>query len=426
MSRSIIESFADKSVPREAMSSGRNEWVLVVLLVSMCFQNIDLLPFGSMAIKLYHVLVLVLFVASLAQRGPHWRLPDRIFTVAFLAVMLITLIDAFGFGLNSFFFKYIIFFVIIATVYNLGCSLSINQWQRVVRRSSLLVLTLVFIKLLFNYDAILSFLSNPWGGHPVIDTFFGGGVNLEASWIAMFGVFFEKNAKGNLYLSSSLLISLMYSSRTGLILSVLSIIYVYIIRPKNRDVVNRFFQILFVIFILVIAMQVFGSTIIERFLSIGDADEGGSSQRIKMWGYALLAFQHAPIFGVGAGNAMPHIEALTNQLFFEDNVHNYSLQVLLDFGLIGFIVFACLVAGFLHNNIMKGFTNPFAACITCYLIASFFQFAGADSLLGFAIAGYFATSSAQEEIVLSEHLHPARDDCFVEIKDDSVKTVGLP
>ena len=78
---------------------------------------------------------------------------------------------------------------------------------------------MVAIKIVLYGDAVMGFVSYGGNGHPSIPSFFSDSVNLEASWLALFGVFFNRDRVGLLYLIGSLSISALYASRVGIILS---------------------------------------------------------------------------------------------------------------------------------------------------------------------------------------------------------------
>ena len=108
-----------------------------------------------------------------------------------------------------------------------------------------------------------------------------------------------------------------------------------------------------------------------------------------MWQYAMVTFFDAPLLGNGAGNAINHMSAVADVAFSEDNVHLYCLQVLLDFGLVGFLVFFAMVVSFIKHCASTKIASPFSAYLLIYLVASFVQFSGGDVLVGFALGGLF-------------------------------------
>ena len=365
-------------------------FLLGVLLVILCLQNIVVVGLGGLDIKLFQVFGLVILLVSLGVRGSMWRVPSMGLCLLGLFVIGISFLDSFRFGFNAVLLNYAFFFVLVFAVYNLSVGFTLVQWERLIQVAALLVLGLVYVKMLLNSGAIKNFLMNPWAGHPDIETFFGGGVNLEATWLAMFGVFFKKDARGFAYLSGSMLISVVYASRAGVLLSVLSIIYVLAIRPRNRGLAIKLLGVGAIILIALLLLSVTDNPIVERFLSIGE--DRGSQGRLNMWQFVLSAFEESPLLGCGAGNAIVHVEVISGMTFSEGNLHNYYFQTLLDFGLVGFSLFMITVFVFLRGAWIGKFSNPFEAFILCYLIVALIQFRGAEPLLAFMVAGYLSTS----------------------------------
>jgi hypothetical protein len=82
-------------------------------------------------------------------------------------------------------------------------------------------------------------------------------------------------------------------------------------------------------------------------------------------------------FGYGPGNSMDKLIAMgleTNN----NNLHNYYLQVLLDFGLLGLIAYVLFICYFLFN---PHIVLEFKLFLSLYLLASFVQFRGAEPLI---------------------------------------------
>lgn len=231
--------------------------------------------------------------------------PGVWFSLAFLLFFVISLVDSYVFGIDVTLFNYVFFYLSIATVYNLGIGLEGWRWRRLMQRAGLLFLFILYLHIAVNYRAMLDFLADPWGGHPSISSFFGGGVNLDASWLALFGVFFERDAKGNVFLLGSLGVSAMYASRAGMILALLALFYVHVVTPRNWGMLKRVAAVAVVAAVVLLAAQ-FGGIIVDRFLSIGS--DQGSQGRKDMWQWVVPAFCEAPLLGAGAGNAISHLE----------------------------------------------------------------------------------------------------------------------
>lgn len=383
-------------------SGNRGSIILIsFLLGSLCLQNVDIIELGSFAIKPFHIITVILLVYSIFVRKSTWTIPCKAFTLAALLFLSITLLDVFRFGLSGFFFKYVYFFLLICVVYNLGFRLNRNEWESAVRVTSYCVLAICLCNCAMQYRDIISFLHNPWHGHPYIDTLFSGGVNLEASWISLFGCFCLRNRAGVAYLLCAFLLSSLYASRTGMLLCAFAALYVFLIRNRDRSIVKKIVIFAVVLLVGVIALMAFGDVIVARFLNIS-SEEGGTAGRLHLWEYAAVAFSNAPLLGNGAGNAVGHMSELTGAYFPEDNVHNYPLQILLDSGLVGFSVYFALVVNLFWNFAHEERANPFAGFLVAYIFASLLQFAGADAILGFMIAGYFATRNSQNHRIMNE------------------------
>jgi O-antigen ligase len=75
----------------------------------------------------------------------------------------------------------------------------------------------------------------------------------------------------------------------------------------------------------------------------------------------------------------------------EENVHNYYLQVALDFGLPGLAVWLLLVMYILGNSKVLRSPDPFGTYLVLYLAGSLFQFRGAEPLFWYVL-GLFVAS----------------------------------
>ena len=371
------------------------KFLTLILIVSCCFQNLIIIDFGSFALKPFHALGLFSLFYTIWNKKAKWSIPSKLFVFGVLTILGVSLIDYMRFGFNSVAFNYCFMLIICCTLYNLGSEYSLEDWECILRLAASFVMFAIYIKLLMNLDAIALFRSQPWMGHPVLSTFFGGGVNLEASWMALFIPFFGWNIIGCMYIVSALFISFIYASRAGLMLAVFGAAYVFLAKYKGKPLKIKLF-ILFSILVIGFAILVLqGNTLIERFLSIGT--DPGSEGRLNMWQYAMLAFKDTPLFGCGAGNATRHINFLApSSGILEDNVHMYPMQVLLDFGLVGVTVFASYIISFCLQCYKNKLSSPFEAWLLFYLIASFVQFRGADVLLGVCLAGYFLRYGSKE------------------------------
>ncbi len=362
--------------------------IAALVLLSMCFQDLVIVSFGSFALKPFHVIVTMVFIYTILARKMRWEIPFPLFFVGVVVMLAISMVGYARFGFSSMFLNYVFMCLACLTLYNLGSSLSDTQWRRVIQTVAFIVMTAVYIKLVLNIGELRRFFDNPWAGHPALPTFLGGGVNLEASWLAMFSVFFKDNRRGALYLILATGLSMVYASRAGIIICLLAFLYVFVLKGGKSGVSLRFFLAVMAVFLIFVALAQNGNVLAERLLSAGE--DRGSQGRLNMWQYALPTFLDAPLFGDGAGNATRHMSLVGNtNSITENNVHMYFLQVLLDFGFVGFLIFMAMVVYFLRRCVADQLKSPFESYILIYLIVSFIQFRGGDVLVGFALAGLF-------------------------------------
>ena len=84
-----------------------------------------------------------------------------------------------------------------------------------------------------------------------------------------------------------------------------------------------------------------------------------------IWAASLQVFQDAPFFGHGAGNAMDAVRDLSGYPYREDNVHNYPLQVLLDFASLGLPLLPQWSSGSLFRALGAGSSARFRHSSCC-------------------------------------------------------------
>ncbi len=348
----------------------------------MCFQNLHVISFGEFALKYYHIisLVFILFIRKL-------YINKKLFLV-FLYIILISLFGYSIFGFSHFIFNYIFEFYMIVLMSSLCVDIGYDEIISLLQRAAIIILIAIYIKLFINIDSIISFQKYSYRGHPTIPTFFGGGVNLEASWMSIFSLFFlydrkKTNITAYLYCFLVFVIDCIYASRAGIITIFLCILF-------NSFSQYSKFKLRYILYIMIMVFALYvvcintnyANIVLQRFMDTGK--EGGSIGRINMWMYVWDAFKYWPI-GSGAGNAIVVIEKINNLVYREDNVHNYFFQVLLDFGFAGFIGYLTILYSFFKKNLRALKNNCFVTFILVFVIISCLQFGGADSLAAFIV-----------------------------------------
>lgn len=125
--------------------------------------------------------------------------------------------------------------------------------------------------------------------------------------------------------------TLLLSGKRGLVLAfILSIVFVYIFIYYNKKKAKKWFYLGAVFFIGLIVLIINYSKI-AQFLRLGEADI--TSGRTFIYDIAWQLFLEKPIFGWGINSF-----ATNPANFFTIDVHNIYLQILVETGIIGFVL----------------------------------------------------------------------------------------
>lgn len=364
------------------------DWLIIIFFVLLCFQQISIISLGGFKVKLYHIFSFIFLPVIIKYK---FKFPPLFVNLFFCFILISSICSSVFYGFSSLLFNYIFCYYVIFIFINVFKLYSLEKITDILKIGAWFVLLMLVINMVTQYKAILAFMYNSWGGHPIINSIFGGGVNLDATWIVVIGGIFIKSKKREFYLYWTIcfIISLLLSSRTGLIGDVLLLfLYIYY---NNRFVKFSFYSLLAIIFVLIVLITTsYGKEILNRFLSTGDSDELGSLGRLNMWKWVLNAFKNNPL-GYGTGNNIKAIELVSGLSFTDGNLHNLYLQFLVDNGLFGFIIIVYLFFAFLFKNIRK--EGIFCCPIILYLLMGFLQFRGGDAIMALMFAVYINEQS---------------------------------
>jgi O-antigen ligase len=270
---------------------------------------------------------------------------------------------------------------------------------RAARVASVVFLIAVTVKNAQHVPAFISYLARPFG-HPEVPSLAGGGLNLEATWLALASFFLIGTALFVPFALTAAATSALYATRAGLVIVSLAICAALTrawFAPKDIAADRRvgrasrraFRRIatLIVACLAVGGMRLairtvgqYGDTtyVAQRFSDIGD--EPGSLGRMTLWRGGLRVFAENPM-GVGAGNAVPMLRRVLGVAVPEDNLHNIYLQHAVETGLPGLaalLVFAVVVA---LRVVRSRFQDQLLLFVAGYLVAGFIQFTGVDAIL---------------------------------------------
>ena len=258
---------------------------------------------------------------------------------------------------------------------------------RALRWTSVIVLLAVLAKGVLFLPEIIRFLAAP-NGHPMLPTFYGGGPNLESTWVALAGLFFIGTRLFIPYMAVGAGLSVAYASRVGLI-----VVALVVVASVGRTLLNaqggmlgrRWLLPAGVVLISVLgvyaARGVEGADYIaQRFQNIGE--DPGSTSRLTLWSGGVRTFTSHPL-GVGLGNAVPLIERTIGADVTEDNLHNQYLQHLVESGVQGLVAYVLLVGLAWRRVVVTRLQDPMLLYVGIYFVLALLQFRGAEALLWF-------------------------------------------
>lgn len=360
---------------------------LIFLLLSVQVVSIN---FYFLSLKPFHIAIIILLTVSpimMRLAISRW-LPLLVFFFLLFLSSIISFLNIKPFAHSSLILNYVFAFMVCILGSQIGRVFRYESIISALRTASVLLLVITLIKIAFFWQDISEYLKDPYA-HPELFWLYGGGPNLEATWLTMNAAFFRRSKFFWAFWLLTFAISTLYASRAGMVLGIaLALLELISVRRWYTFVIFLGISLLSGVFLYLVNPYSF-----ERFTQIGQ--EIGSVTRLEMWSGVATAIQQMPITGFGAGNAIPAIELATNKDFLEDNVHNYFLQVLLDFGPLGLAAWLYVVFWVLRRSRIIRKKDEVGTYLVLYFLASFVQFRGAEPLFWF-VMGLFVSSRNKE------------------------------
>ncbi len=357
-------------------------WYVTILVVLLALTGLldifqpDEVP--ERAINLHHIwAVLGLFIFL-----THGRLviPHGSFALFFAAALVISLLADIEFGFNLALANVVYCFYLLLLGLALTQIMPPDLLSRALGRAAIIILTAITIKNVFFFGRIMDTLAT-LQGRVFIPTVVAGGTNVEAT----FAVFAAALLHGRrLYWPAflyALFLSILYSSRAGLLGAAVLFMFEFFIAPKEQR--NLLFRQIRIALLALVALgaviTLFATPIaqfaLQRFEDVGY--EPGSEGRIAMWQAAPQVFLLHP-FGVGAGNAIAQVSSLLGVALNEDNMHNIMLQILLDLGIFGFFAYLIMWAQIWRRAWVAKMAHSLWLVIALYFLLGFLQFRAYD------------------------------------------------
>lgn len=105
------------------------------------------------------------------------------------------------------------------------------------------------------------------------------------------------------------------------------------------------------------------------------------------------------IWGYGLGNGMKRIRENDPNMILEDNLHNIYFQVLLDQGIVGFIIMLSIVAKFFLEEIRSLAQNPLAGFLVLYLFLGLMQYRLLETPMWFIFGAYLSNRAVEKRVI---------------------------
>lgn len=344
---------------------------------------------GSL-LKLHHLMFLL--VAGLSVRS----LPLVSLSVPFVLFVLVGLTTTllaflvFPFNLQALNFVYCIALTI---VFNVAAHVvPYEDMLRIFRAAFLWAACAVVLKNLFLYKQVMLLVES--GGRFWVDTLVAGGVNQEGSILALGSALFMGHRSFVPVWGGAMLLNIVYSSRGGVLICAI-ILGVWLFRYQARHTTRRLFQLVLLVCLAAGVMTFFHDhplveKAVSRFAAIGT--DRGSEERQILWAGAVEALGDN-LVGYGVMNAARVSCEYTGLQTAVNNLHNIYLQIMVDLGLQGFVMFLWLVMSVFAATIRQGGANVFGVFLCVYYLMGLLRFRAYDPLV-FAVLGVFQVYAA--------------------------------
>lgn len=354
---------------------------LLLFLGPLCLQNVTLVALSGAGLKLFHL--------TTGALGLYWLYHLRLNLNLLAPLALLTLWFALGvglsvvYGLSGLLINYFFILVLGLVAATHPGEISPEAFRRGLFLLAVPVFLYVLGNIVLNFREVIQAQSYNvrYGGRPLIPyMLFSGGWNIEASYLAMLTALFIRQRRFWGFFFIAFLVAVAYLSRTAFVLMVLLLGVRAVLWARQRvSLATLLLAVPLVLLLLGAGVLALASSlelsIIERFRLIGS--EPGSLGRLNILAYVVPGLLDSHFLGYGPGNTVDYLRAL-GLVMKEDNVHNYFLQVLFDFGLGGLFCFLVFILYFLLNpHILLEFKVFFGL----YLVGALVQFRGAEPLV---------------------------------------------
>lgn len=408
---------------------------LLIFLISTCVQSVSIVEIASMPVKPVHMLGACLALFALLYQTKNRM---NIVSICILAGLYFqTAVAYLIYGFNPLIVNMIFCTVEAIIVWRVSDDFQLDDWLWITRRASLFVFIAIVFSAVLQWNGVFSFLLNPNVGKPLYYSFFGGGPNIDASWLGLFTFFAVDSFFWPPMFMLTVMFSISVNSRAGLLSALCFSIWmaVQLFRKKKNlqthiaswkdwtgwqrmvcfittSVICAFFFATQIIIPIQRAreekalsesmtqqtnsenmrQQTALENVASRFVNVGN--EPGSLGRLNMWKWIPKELSEN-MLGYGLGNGMEQIRENDPDTIIDGNIHNIYFQVLLDQGIPGLLVVVIIVMVFLLKEIHSMAENPLAIFLISYLVLGLIQYRFLDTPMWFIVGAYLSNNAVE-------------------------------
>lgn len=324
-------------------------YVLVLFVFSLPWQDIIFLP-GSSVLSISRLSGLLLIVAGLAstlRRGTvRLRTPPvtLVLTVLFAFWTLVaSLWNPFGSPTTLLFMSTYVQLAIMSVLF----------WQLCRTKEQHMTLMQAFVlgAYVVSSQIIYQYITNPFVPNSEQSmaryTGLGSNPNGVATMIALaipmawyLGSFWSKGLLrwlNYLYIPMTIFAVILTGSRGGSLVTLVALLVI----PLTFGYVRRWVRASVVLLAVAATVTLFSAIPAENFARIAETSseisDGNVSNRSQIWSSGLVLYEKNPIIGIGTLSFPREVETV---LGYSTGMHNAFLLVLVEFGIVGFILFA--------------------------------------------------------------------------------------
>ena len=371
--------------------------LLILFMTTALMPDIISIAGHSLKVMYWIFIILALYVVSKKKV----QTPPQVITIFFMYITTLSLMMILIWGIDRLLINYCFGFVVIVLIMTLGNKFSEDEWLVMLQKVWMLLIVGVCLNNIFQSYRFVEYVRYRLD-HPYITTVVTGGVNIEATWVAILTLSFFKYKKKWIPLIISVLLSLVYASRVGIIANaIITFVFTYGRLPhetKKAVAIRRIFcTVLGITGIIIVILKSTSSgmalSVLARFKEIGH--DPGSLGRFAMWMYVPAVIAKYPL-GVGLGNVISALETVSPLIYAEDNIHNIFLQMFCEIGVLGGIMYLSIWIIFFLQGFRKLISSPILNMLAIYALLCLFQFRGGETIF-FCLLGIYLILSKNKQ-----------------------------